>query len=100
MEPSEKGTPVPEHVSRIGPMGALILLCFLAGLVVVSWVTEHGRKVESRHEDFVRVRPPWHGRAWDKKEAVLYRDVDHPLTWHVCTEDSCGVYMEAGEVQR
>lgn len=82
------------HISRIGPAGGVIVLLLCALFLAAELITSHSRKVEKRHEDFVAARPPWHGRPWDKKEAVLYRDVEHPLTWHVCTEDGCGIYFE------
>ena len=88
------------HIAKAGPIGGAIFLFLLALSLAANFVTASSRKVERRHEDFVAARPPWHGRPWDKKDAVLYRDVDHPLTWHVCTEDGCGIYFEAGEVQK
>lgn len=76
----------------------LLILFFVVSLEISDYTVS--RKIGGRHDDFVAARPPWHGRSWEEKDAVLYRDVDHPLTWHACTVDGCGVYFEAGEAQK
>ena len=94
METPEEAAREQSHLHRLGPVGGVVMLALIAVAMVISWVTESSRRIERRHEDFVAARVPWHGRSWGKKEAVLYRDVDHPLTWHVCTESGCGFYFE------
>lgn len=100
MESSENEHNPHAHLSRVGPAGGVIILLLLALFLAAGWVTESSRKIDRRHDDFVAARPPWYGRSWDKKDAVLYRDVEHPLTWHVCTADGCGIYFEAGEEKK
>lgn len=85
------------HLGRVGPVGGVFLVVFLALLLAAGWATKGQRAVESQHESFVAERPPWAGVSWDRKEAVLYRDPERPLTWHVCTDSGCGIYFEEGE---
>ena len=47
---------------------------------------------DDRHEKYAGTL--WPGRPFERQPAVMFRDRNHPLTWHVCTAQACGHYYE------
>lgn len=89
------------HLGEGGFRGIIFLslATILSGILYLITVPSSDQVISERHDAYVRARPPWHGRPWKAEKAIIYMDVDHPLTWHACTKDRCGDYFEDCDVE-
>jgi hypothetical protein len=69
-----------------------IFIAAMFVLMVVALFRTDLTPEDTRHDHFAAAL--WPGFRFEREKAVLYKDPDHPLTWHVCTATGCGRYFE------
>ncbi len=81
------------HRNAVRTVVLLAVVAF-SGLALVGFAAfgPSLRPEDERHKHFAKAL--WPGFRFESEPAYLYRDMAHPLTWHVCTATGCGRYFE------